>query len=95
MSAVPENFRLYPAYPNPFNPETIIKFGLPVNGNIKISLFDILGRQITILLNEYKQKGIYTMRLNTAMFNLASGIYFVVLENSDGTKLTQKIMLIK
>lgn len=95
ISAVPEDFRLYPAYPNPFNPVTNIKFGLPVNGNIKISLFDILGRQITVLLNEHKQKGIYTMRLNTAKFNLASGIYFVVLENTNATKLTQKIMLMK
>jgi len=92
---IPSEFRLYQNYPNPFNPETFLKFGLPVNGNIKISLFDVLGRQITVLLNDYKQMGIFTMKLNTSNFKLASGVYFVILENSNGIKLSQKIILLK
>src|SRR5690606_15720139 len=51
------NFFLYQNYPNPFNSNTIIKFSLPYEGNVKLEVYDLLGRKINTLINEYKPSG--------------------------------------
>lgn len=71
---IPSGFKLMQNYPNPFNPATIIKYSLPVDGLISIKVFDILGKEIKELVNEYKAGGDYSVSFNGS--SLASGIYF-------------------
>jgi len=77
---IPGTFVLEQNYPNPFNPVTTIKFGIPdivVDGspvNTKLSVFDVLGREVAVLLNEELTPDTY--RINFDASNLASGIYF-------------------
>ncbi len=73
-SEIPRTFRLHQNYPNPFNPGTNIKFELPENSLVIITVYDILGNMITTLLNNHLSAGVY--KINWAETNLASGIYF-------------------
>ncbi len=87
-SEVPKTFSLYQNYPNPFNPITKINFDIPVNSFVKLRLFDIVGREISVLVNENLSAGKYTYELNAT--NLSTGAYFYKLETekySDVKKL--------
>lgn len=77
----PEDFRLYNNYPNPFNPETSIKYALPENAVVKISLYDLLGCKIRDLVDDFLQAGNHEVILNAS--DLASGIYFVRMQTGD------------
>ncbi|NOS83734.1 MAG: T9SS type A sorting domain-containing protein [Ignavibacteria bacterium] len=88
----PENFSLYQNYPNPFNPNTNITFDIPKSEFIKLAVYDILGREAAVLVNEFKQAGRYTISFNAA--ELSSGIYFYTLRSGDVT-VTKKMILNK
>ncbi|MEJ2636979.1 MAG: T9SS type A sorting domain-containing protein, partial [Calditrichia bacterium] len=75
---IPDKFSLGAAYPNPFNPVTHISYGLPVPANIKIDIYDILGRKIKTLINEQKEAGFHTITIDGSA--LSSGIYLYRLE---------------
>ncbi|MBX7046776.1 MAG: T9SS type A sorting domain-containing protein [Ignavibacteria bacterium] len=79
-------------YPNPFNPETKIQFSIPKNGFVKIIVYDLLGREVEELVNEFKQQGSYYVTFNGA--NLSSGIYFYRLVTNDFIE-TKKMILVK
>ena len=85
-------FRLYQNYPNPFNPSTRIKFYSPLQTNVKIILFDILGNEIKTLLNKEVNQGTYELELDGS--NLASGMYFVKMFSNLNQQVI-KISLIK
>jgi hypothetical protein len=70
----PSTFCLNQNYPNPFNPTTHIKFDLKNNGFVKLTVYDILGREVKILVNEYRRTGKYEVEWNAESF--PSGIYF-------------------
>ncbi len=89
---IPENSRLYQNYPNPFNPSTKIKFDLTKNSFVKLSIFDVSGRQIAALLNEKLNPGSYEYTWNAEGF--ASGIYFYRLETEFFTE-NKKMLFIK
>lgn len=89
---VPEKFRLHQNYPNPFNPSTTIKFGLAKNSLVKISVYDMLGREVAQLVNERLNAGTHEATFNAA--NLTSGTYFYKLETEYFTE-TKKMLLIK
>ncbi len=94
---IADEFKLYQNYPNPFNPTTTIKFQIPSNvkgqmANIKIIVFDILGREINTLLNEPKPAGTYEVEFNAS--KLASGVYFYQLSAGSFIQ-TKKLMLLK
>ncbi|MFZ1290657.1 MAG: T9SS type A sorting domain-containing protein, partial [Melioribacteraceae bacterium] len=75
---IPENFYLSNAYPNPFNPETNIKFGLPEQSTVNLIIVDVTGRVVeTVIDNIFLPAGNYTNHINGS--NLASGIYFFVI----------------
>ena len=78
-SITPENFTLSQNYPNPFNPETIINFSLAKNSNVKVEVFDVLGRKITTLVNREMSPGNYSVSFNAEQFNLSSGTYIYTL----------------
>lgn len=88
---LPNEYRLIGNYPNPFNPSTIIKYEIPRDANVKIKVFDILGKEV-FSLNEFKKAGSYDLKFDGS--NLASGLYFYSLEAS-GFKDTKKMLLIK
>lgn len=92
---VPENFALYPAYPNPFNPETIISFDLPKAGNVLLSLYDVTGKLVDVLLDEEKKAGTYQYKFKSGRYTLSSGTYFIRLQAGLGFVQTQKLILIK
>lgn len=91
-SEIIKDYRLYPAFPNPFNPETKIKFDIPKLSHVKITIFDILGREVTTLINEVKEPGYYESIFNGSMYS--SGIYFYRFE-SDYYVDSKKMVLIK
>ncbi|GEM_PF-1517293 len=88
------DFELFPVYPNPFNPETNIKYRVSKNNSfIKITIFDITGREIKTLINRKHNAGLFEFRWNAG--NLSSGIYFLTIITSTGFTDTKKINLIK
>ena len=88
----PMSFRLNQNYPNPFNPTTKISFSLPKQGYVTLKVFDILGKELAILINGTKQAGNYIVDFNSS--DLTSGVYFYQLE-SEGFKDIKKMILIK
>jgi len=89
---IPSEFALYQNYPNPFNPETNISYELPITNYVRLSVYDILGREIAILVNEKQHTGKYEVKFTAQ--NLPSGVYFYRLETSDFTQ-TRKMILMK
>lgn len=86
------SYNLYQNYPNPFNPNTTIKFSIAKSGDVKLSVFDIMGREIKTIVNESLQTGTYTVEMNAE--DLTSGIYFYKLV-TDNFSETKKMLLIK
>lgn len=78
ITGIPNRFSLYQNYPNPFNPVTTIKYDLPKDVKVKITVFDVLGREVQTLVNELKKAGSYSIQMNAA--NFASGVYFYKIE---------------
>ncbi|MBU1677264.1 MAG: T9SS type A sorting domain-containing protein, partial [Bacteroidetes bacterium] len=91
-SIIPKEFSLYQNYPNPFNPRTVIKFHVPSSKFVKLLVFDILGREVATLVNEYKTPGIYEFSFDASL--LASGLYFYQLTAGSFSQ-TKKMMLLK
>jgi hypothetical protein len=91
-TTMPENFKLYQNYPNPFNSITNVKFEIPNAGNVKIKVFDVTGKEVTILVNTKLQAGTYQVRFDAN--DLPSGIYFYSMEANSFIK-TKKCILLK
>jgi Secretion system C-terminal sorting domain/FG-GAP repeat len=86
----PIGYKLNDPYPNPFNPSTIISWQLVIRSIVQIKLFDILGREIGILLNEEREPGNNKIEFNASKYNLTSGVYFLQLEVYDKGKILYK-----
>lgn len=91
---IPKEYKLNQNYPNPFNPTTKIHFAVPKTNNelVKLSLFDLSGREIKTLINESMQPGSYAIELN--MNEFSSGVYFYRLTTNIFTD-TKKLILLK
>lgn len=72
--AMPTTFAMFQNYPNPFNPMTVIKYQLPVASHVVIKVYDVLGREVSTVINETKAAGYYSVNFNASA--LSSGIYF-------------------
>jgi hypothetical protein len=88
----PLTYELSQNYPNPFNPITTIRFSLPQSGDVKLTVFNILGEEVTQLINGFKEAGIHTINFNTKNFN--SGLYFYRIE-AYGFVESRKMLLVK
>ena len=88
----PSVFHLGQNYPNPFNPSTTIKYSIPADGIVTMKVYDILGKEVCTLVNEYQQAGTFDVVFEGS--NLASGVYYYQLKTSDMTA-TKKLMLTK
>ncbi len=91
-SNVPERFSLYNNYPNPFNPSTTVKFDVPRMQNVKIIVYDALGRVAVVLVDEVVQPGTFEVKWDALGF--ASGIYYYRIETVGYTN-TRKMVLVK
>ncbi len=89
---LPDRILLHPAYPNPFNPATNMRFELPEGQHVDIGLYDVLGRRLTTVLSGYRSAGQHSIAINGR--SLATGMYFVRL-SAGRTSLVQRVMLIK
>ncbi len=89
---VPKSFTLHPAYPNPFNPTTTIRYELITDGHVTLTIYDMMGREVTTLINQHRQTGFHTAQWNAE--NMSSGTYLIKLTQGENTS-TQKIILLK
>lgn len=88
----PEKFSLSQNYPNPFNPNTQIDFSIPKNSLVTIKIFDVLGKEVAVLVNKDFTIGSYTVDFNAS--SLTSGVYFYQLTAGEFTD-TKKLVLVK
>ena len=88
---VAEGYDLYQNYPNPFNPSTTISFSILKAGQTKISVFDMLGREVAILINDHLNAGVYTTVFDGK--GLSSGVYIYRIESGNFVKSKQMILL--
>jgi len=91
-SGIPYLYELYQNYPNPFNPATNINFDLPQKSYVKLSIYDLTGKEVITLINEPKDPGKYSVSFNAE--NLSSGIYFYRLQ-TDKYSSVKKMVLIR
>jgi len=91
-SEIPNKFSLHQNYPNPFNPSTTIRFDLPKSGFVKLVVYNSLGSETAVLVNENLQAGSYEYKWTAG--NLSSGIYFYTLETG-GFRDTKKMVVLK
>jgi len=91
-SQQPEAFVLDQNYPNPFNPSTTIKYELPTSSMVRLSVYDLLGREVSVLVNERKAAGSYEVKFDGS--NLASGVYFYRLQAGSYVN-TKKLLLLR
>lgn len=85
-------YKLNQNYPNPFNPVTSISYEIPKEGLVKINVYDITGKEVATLLNEFKNAGSYSITFNGS--NLASGVYFYKIETGNFTEV-KRMLLVK
>lgn len=93
---ITKDFQLYQNYPNPFNPVTVISWQSPVSSHQTLKVYDVLGNEITTLVDEYRDAGKYEIEFNSRVDNkqLASGIYYYQLKVGDFIQ-TKKMILTK
>jgi hypothetical protein len=87
-----DEFSLAQNYPNPFNPNTQINFSLPQAGQVQLRVFNMLGQQVSVLVDERRNAGAHSIRFNAS--DLASGVYVYELR-FNGSVLTNKMILLK
>jgi hypothetical protein len=92
----PQKFELSQNYPNPFNPSTTISFSLPESGNVKLTVYSIIGEQVAELVNGFKEAGVHTINFGaeSALGGLNSGLYIYRIE-TNGVVQSRKMTLLK
>ena len=91
-ASVPNSYVLFQNYPNPFNPSTTIRYSIINPDVVKIKIYDVLGREVRTLVNEFKQAGTYELQFSAN--GLASGIYLYRIESGKFIE-TKKMILLK
>jgi hypothetical protein len=89
---VPDKFSLYQNFPNPFNPATTIKFDTKTSGNVTLNVYDVLGREVSLLVDEYLRAGSYERVFEAG--ELAGGVYFYKLR-ATGFEMTLRMIVLK
>jgi flagellar hook assembly protein FlgD len=86
------DYKLFNNYPNPFNPKTTIKYKTKGPSHVNLTVYDILGRKVKVLVNEIKQQGTHSINFDAS--ELSSGTYYYQLKSEDFIK-TKKLLLTK
>lgn len=89
---VPREYALHPAYPNPFNPTTVIRYELPMDGNVSLKVYDILGKEVATLVERFETAGYHEARFNAS--NMASGMYLYRMTAGSFTDV-KKLIVVK
>ncbi len=87
----PDEYKLYQNYLNPFNPATKIRFAVPKTAAVSLRVYDILGREVALLVNEVKKPGYYELSWNAN--HLASGIYFIYIKSNEYSKVMKTVLI--
>lgn len=87
----PQEFALYQNYPNPFNPTSTIQYAIPQTGFVNISIYDILGEEIRVLVNEEKTPGNYEIIFDGK--DLASGVYFYKIRTGEFSQIKKMVLM--
>ena len=100
LASQPEEYNLYQNYPNPFNPSTTVRYSIINPDIVRIKIYDVLGREVKTLVNEFKQAGTFEVQFSAS--GLASGIYLYRIESGNpstgsgqGFVQTRKMILLK
>ncbi len=100
LAGIPTEYFVVQNYPNPFNPSTTIRFGLPVSGHVTLRIFNILGQELAVLVDEEKFAGNYEVQWLAN--DMTTGLYFYRIRIRGATKdakkafvVTRKMYLIK
>ncbi|MFA5804572.1 MAG: alpha-amylase family glycosyl hydrolase [Melioribacteraceae bacterium] len=93
INTIPTEFKLEQNYPNPFNPTTVISYQLSVAGHVTLKVYDILGREVATLVDEFKQAGKYNSQFSILNSQLSSGVYFYRLTAGDFVGIKKMILL--
>jgi len=84
-------YKMSQNYPNPFNPSTTIKFSIPKASNVKLTIFDAIGREVAVLIDKQMNAGNYSFNWNA--INLSSGIYLYKIESNNFIDVKKMILL--
>ncbi len=88
---LPTQIELYPAFPNPFNPSTTIRYFVPSQTDVTVSVFNLLGQKVVDLFRGQRNRGAYRLTWNAQ--NVPSGVYFIVLQAAQSRKVQKAILL--
>jgi hypothetical protein len=91
MPGIPGKVELHQNYPNPFNPSTTIRFQLPRASHVTLTVYDVLGREVSVLVNEGKDAGVHEVKFDGS--NLASGVYFNRLQAGEFVQIRKLVLL--
>ena len=91
MNQLPVAFKLHQNYPNPFNPSTTITYELPKASQVSLTVYDVLGREVSVLVNERRKAGVYEVKFDGS--NLASGVYFYRMQAGDFVQSKRLLLL--
>jgi hypothetical protein len=72
--SIPEVYQLSQNFPNPFNPSTVISYAIPKDGIVKLIVYDITGREVSVPVNKFQTAGTYQIKFNAS--GISSGVYF-------------------
>jgi hypothetical protein len=89
---VPATYSLSQNYPNPFNTTTVVGYQLPVASDVKLVVFDLLGREVSVLVNERRETGVHEVKFDGS--GLSSGVYFYQLHGGDFVQ-TRRFLLVR
>ncbi len=91
-----KNYSLEQNFPNPFNPSTVINYSIPTAGHVKLTVYNLLGSEVAVLVNEHKDAGNYSTEFSTENLknNLGSGVYIYTLKAGSFTQ-TRKMVVLK
>lgn len=92
VNSKPQSYSLSQNYPNPFNPSTNISYSIPVGQYVSLKIYDILGKEVDVLVNQYKTAGTHTVQFNGAL--LPSGLYIYTLQGGQYRE-SKKLLLLK
>jgi glucuronoarabinoxylan endo-1,4-beta-xylanase len=92
VAEMPGQYQLLQNYPNPFNPTTVLRYEVPVAGDVRLAVFDMLGREVAVLVNERKTPGSYSVIFDAS--GLSSGVYFCRLRGYDVVQ-SRRMMLVR
>jgi len=93
QETTPEDVELLPNYPNPFRARTTIEYALPEAADVRLSVYDVLGRRVAVLEDGRRERGFHRVRWDAGNRSLSSGVYFYRLRAGDETKSRQMVLL--